>query len=86
MTQLTETLKYNNMLQPKHWCWRCDENYYNEADCESITETNKCVNCHKEVSFKKELVKLKKKNEKKIHTTSKSSHKLQPNSTLEKRP
>lgn len=43
------------------WCNRCDDIFYNEADMASIVATRKCVNCAKEVKFRKELVAIAKK-------------------------
>lgn len=48
------------------FCWKCDDIFYNEADIASILATRKCVNCDKEVKFKKELVALAKIKNKRI--------------------
>jgi len=41
-------------------CWKCDDNYYNTADMNSIRDTTKCCFCDKEVRLKQELVGLRK--------------------------
>jgi hypothetical protein len=45
-------------------CRKCDDDFYNEADRESIKKTRNCLWCLKEIKYKKELVELEKKRRK----------------------
>lgn len=48
------------LTKSKH-CAKCDDDFYNEADMESIKKTRKCVYCAKMVKMYKELGLLEKK-------------------------